>query len=508
MGMALAVAGCGGGGGGGGGIALPLLAPPPASQGNTQAHPDIVPVSSVAGRCVSPRTRGGYADRPGTLTDEKRWVRSWIDETYLWYDEVPGLRAADYATPVAYFDVLRTSAVTASGRPKDRFHFTYDTAAYEVLTQSGAPPGYGITFAFVRSVPPRDVRVAYVEDGSPAAAAGVTRGMQLVGVDGLDAAGTDDVEGLNAGLAPAGTGEQHVLQFRDLDDNLRDFRLTSAQVGSRAVQNVRTLPAAGGPVGYMQFNAHQPQAEAQLMDAIEHFKRDAVTDLVVDMRYNGGGLLGIASELAYMIAPANATRGQTFERLQFNRKNPFNLTEAQASMAFFSTAGYGERSGRPLPQLGLPRVTVLTGPDTCSASEALVNGLRGVGVQVDLVGGTTCGKPYGYLPTDNCGTTYFAIQFQGVNARGFGDYADGFAPTCAVPDDFSQALGDPAEGRLAAALYLRENGQCPSATLARASASAQAAAGGAAMPEEPLLRRSPVLENRVLDLRELQREQP
>ena len=88
---------------------------------------------------------------------------------------------------------------------------------------------------------------------------------------------------------------------------------------------------------------------------------------------------------------------------------------------------------------------MLAGPDTCSASESVVNSLRGVGVTVNLVGGATCGKPYGFFPQDNCGTTYFAIQFQGVNQQGFGDYGDGFAPTCAVADDFGHALGDPAE---------------------------------------------------------------
>jgi hypothetical protein len=78
-------------------------------------------------------------------------------------------------------------------------------------------------------------------------------------------------------------------------------------------------------------------------------------------------------------------------------------------------------------------VFVLTSADTCSASESIVNGLRGAGVTVHLVGSTTCGKPYGFYPQDNCGTTYFAIQFQGVNFLGFGDYADGFTPPAPWP---------------------------------------------------------------------------
>src|SRR5690606_24710633 len=161
----------------------------------------------------------------------------------------------------------------------------------------------------------------------------------------------------------------------------------------------------------------------------------------------------VASELATMVAPAASTQGAAFERLVFNAKNPFGLSASQATLPFSGTGrGLSVAAGQALPRLNLPRVTVLTGPDTCSASESVVNGVRGIGVRVDLIGGATCGKPYGFYPQDNCGTTYFAIQFQGVNAQGFGDYGDGLAPTCTVADDFDHALGDAAEARLAAAL--------------------------------------------------------
>jgi hypothetical protein len=93
------------------------------------------------------------------------------------------------------------------------------------------------------------------------------------------------------------------------------------------------------------------------------------------------------------------------------------------------------------------------------------------------IGTTTCGKPYGFYPQDNCGTTYFSIEFRGVNAQGFGDYPDGFTPSgssantsasaslpgCAVADDFTHALGDTSEARLAAALNFRLNQVCPPA---------------------------------------------
>jgi hypothetical protein len=129
-----------------------------------------------------------------------------------------------------------------------------------------------------------------------------------------------------------------------------------------------------------------------------------------------------------------------------------------------------------LPTLGLSRVIVITGADTCSASESVINSLRGVGVEVIQIGSQTCGKPYGFYPQDNCGTTYFSIEFKGVNAQGFGDYTDGFTPAnalnlnggvslpgCDVADDYKHALGDTNEAELATALAFAANGAlaCP-----------------------------------------------
>jgi C-terminal processing protease CtpA/Prc len=242
-----------------------------------------------------------------------------------------------------------------------------------------------------------------------------------------------------------------------------DVALTSAVVTTTPVKNVKTIDTPTGKVGYLSFEDHNGVSELQLVNAFSTLKNQGVTDLVLDMRYNGGGLLYVASELAYMIA-GPATAGKTFERAVYNDK-----TAPDAPIPFRSTAyGFSAPRNLALPYLGLKRVTVLTTSDTCSASEAVINGLRGVDVQVDLIGGTTCGKPYGFTPMDNCGTTYFTIQFQGANAKGFGDFADGFAPTCAVPDDMAHALGDPAEGMLAAALSYRATNACPAATAARA----------------------------------------
>jgi len=114
-------------------------------------------------------------------------------------------------------------------------------------------------------------------------------------------------------------------------------------------------------------------------------------------------------------------------------------------------------------------------------------------VTVQRIGATTCGKPYGFYATDNCGISYFPIEFQGVNAKSFGDYAGGFTPNCTVADDLEHALGDVAEARLAAALTLRATGACP-AGAASAAARALASRAGTA-PAAGTLVKHPAREN-------------
>ncbi|MDN2698624.1 S41 family peptidase [Janthinobacterium sp. SUN073] len=455
--IALLLSACGGGGGGSDSAAIV----PPVTPTDPAA---LVAASTVANRCEAPRS-GSSIDKPGTLLDELTWVRSWIDETYLWYREVPtSYQPQSFTTPIAYFDVLKTTATTASGKPKDQFHFTTPTAEWE-KAQNGIELGYGMLLALTRNTPPRKAVISIVEPGSPAALAGLQRGDLLQTIDGVDfvnAADAASVKIINTGLFPEAQGT-HALSF-SRDGTVRNATLQAVEVSTSAVQNERIIDTPTGKVGYLTFNTHNNVAERQLVESMRRFQAAGISDLVLDVRYNGGGYLDVASELAYMIAGPQVTTGKTFEQVLFNDK-----TRPKAPVPFHAQSqGFPGPNplpkGTPLPSLGLTRVTLLTTGNTCSASEAIINGLRGVNVQVNLIGGTTCGKPYGFYPAPNCGTTYFAVQFQGVNAKGFGDFADGMAPTCDVTDDYQHQLGDAAEGMLAAALRYRSSGSCTPAT--------------------------------------------
>ena len=493
LGIAIAVAGCGGGssGYGGGGS---TGGPPPDPTYTAGVYPAP---SSLAAYCANPRTgtdpstHAAYPDRPGSAVWEKFWIRSWSNAYYLWYRDLPDVDPTFASNTTAhYFQLMKTSALNPSGTPKDKpnFHFTYATAQWEALSQAGVQAGYGATWSVIRATAPnREVLVAYTEPASagyPATGANLARGAAVLTVDGVDlvnAADQASVDTLNAGLFPATVGESHTFTILDAGaTQSRAITLKSVNVTETPVPDFQAPPVVAGSVGYLLFNDHIATAEPELATAIGKLAVAGIKDLVLDIRYNGGGFLDIASELAYMVAGPGVTSGKTFELIHFNDRYPGTdpfTGQAVAPTPFWSqTQGFSGLAGQMLPSLGLPRVFVLTGNDTCSASEAIINGLIGVGVQVILVGSQTCGKPYGFFPQDNCGTTYFSIEFQGTNAQNFGDYPDGFVamnttstsgyplPGCSVADDLGHALGDPAEGRLATALAYIAGQGCPAAS--------------------------------------------
>jgi carboxyl-terminal processing protease len=481
-----ALYGCGGGGAGG-------SAATAASAATSSWTPGVFePASNFAALCANPRTgidpytHQAYPDRPGSTLDENNWLRSWTHQLYLWYDEVQDVNPALYSTS-QYFQLMKTTQTTPSGAPKDRFHFTYPTSVWESLSQAGVQVGYGVQWEILQGTPPRSIKLAYLQPAAdlPAdtVAANLVRGDVLLAVDGVDVVNSTDqasINTINSALSPSTAGETHTFTVQDPGSTTpRTVTLQAQNVTETPVLIEKTLtnPANGSTVGYILYNDQVATAESELISAINDLKSKGVTDLILDLRYDGGGYLALASELSYMIAGPNQTAGETFEVQQFNNQYPTtNPVTGQpiTPTPFYSTTQLSATQ-QPLPTLNLTRVAVITGQDTCSASESIINGLEGVGVTVYQIGSTTCGKPYGFYPQDNCGTTYFSIEFQGVNAKGFGGYGDGFSPAnttpmvgvsvpgCSVADDFSKPLGDASEGRIAAALaYLANPGTCPS----------------------------------------------
>jgi C-terminal processing protease CtpA/Prc len=466
-------------GGGGGSLGSGSSSSSSSSSGGSGT---FLPPSNFDQMCVNPRP--GTSDVRGTVTDQNNWLRSWTHDTYLWFSEVTYPNPASYQT-LAYFDLLKTTATTASGQAKDKFHFTYDTDDWEALSQGGPTASYGALIEVLAPrAPGRIIMVAYVQASTPADGV-LFRGDKILKVDGQDAVDGSTqavVDALNAGLFPDNDTTTHTFVVQNTAGVQRTVSLKPQFLVTNPVPNWTVLQDNGADVGYILFNDHVATAEGWLYDAITDLKNANVDDLILDLRYNGGGYLDIASELAYMIGNTTLTNGQTFEKLVFNSKYPSTnpVTGQAISPTPFWKRSQGFDNSLPnntaLPTLNLNRVYIITGSGTCSASESVINSLRGVGVQVYLIGSTTCGKPYGFYPTDNCGTTYFSIQFRGENAANFGDYSDGFSPAnttankgtsvpgCSVADDFTHELADTSERRIRAALDFRASNICPAAS--------------------------------------------
>ena len=385
-----------------------------------------------------------------SLTDQKSWLSNYMAEWYFWNQLAPRADEAAFPSVDSYFKALLYTGGTAPF-PTDRYSYTESTESYNRFFGNGQTLGFGVSVAGleVTGQPGQPLFVRYVEALSPAAAAGVQRGDELLSANGRPAAdliGSNDFSPLTA--SSAGQSLALVLRRagvqRNVNLNAAVFALSPVPLDS-----VVTTPG-GRKLGYVVVKDMVSQVNTPLDAAFARIKAAGVDAVVLDLRYNGGGLVSVGGTVASYVAGSRGA-GQTYASLLYNEQRATNNNRFAFS--------------NPAAALGSARVYVLTGPRTCSASEQLINGLRGVGVEVVAIGASSCGKPVGFLPSAQCGTTFSAVNFESVNARGEGRYFTGFAPTCAVAETYSRSLGDSAEPLLATALRYADSGACPSPAL-------------------------------------------
>ena len=460
-GLSLALAACGGGG--------------------NSAESVVDPTSGEwAQICSVDNALAGDALRPtrvGTLSDERQWIKAYLHERYLWYKDMPVVdaQAARYnltdqnpqlnfsGSVLNYFKDLLNPRYTESGKKVDQFSFMTSTDSWTRFAE-GDELGYGWLLNEQGTGSSRRIWVTYVypttEQGL-AAQAGLRRGDEIVRVDGFDVSDAGNKARVDRVLAPY-TSTAYPFVIRR-NGELMPFTLTARDVTLPEAEHKLVTDSQGVKWGYLLFNSHVRSADGPLRAALSAFKTQPIDQLVLDLRYNGGGYLALASALAQAVAGASRTQGKTFERVRYNDKR----SSEDESMPFYRLG----LSGQAFTTLNLSKIYVLTSDQTCSASESIINGLRGVDVQVVQIGGPTCGKPYGFVPQDNCGMTYAAMEFEGVNHKGEGGFADGLQPQCAVTEDLSQTLGDPGEALFAAAIAQHHGEACASTMASRALAS-------------------------------------
>ena len=473
----LSLSGCGGGGSSSSSNPAPVYQPTSKDLAQICAKENPLAVDALT------------ATSQGVLADEKKWVNAYMSERYLWYRDIPTVNADDARYSVTandsldvwnslhnYFSDSKSPLKTALGTLVDKFSFMIDTKSWNSFVESNLR-GYGVMLKRSTDAGLKVMTVAYVYPNTPAKSAGLMRGDQILGIDGasLNDTSAQGIATFNEGLSPTQPAP-HTFQV------LRAGAIfnISMQATNITLQQVeyKVLNVGAKKLGYLLFNSHVPGAETYLIQAMTQFKQQGVSELVVDLRYNGGGYLAIANALAYSVAGRAKAQGKVFELTQFSDKR----SSENYAMNFTSTG----LNNQTYPSLGIAKIYVLVTGGTCSASESFINGLRGIDVEVELIGSTTCGKPYGFYPQDNCGITYAAMEMEGVNAKGEGRFSDGMMPQCTAIDDLSRPLGDASEGMLSIAIKRVQGQSCNQA--AGLAISSQGLSGMALRDQSELLR--------------------
>lgn len=397
---------------------------------------------------------GGSVPTACSESARKQFVLGATREWYLFDDLLPAaVNTADFANAEALLDHL---TATARAQGKDRY-FSYMTtrSAETSLLGEGQFVGFGFRN---RTDPVNRPLVIEVFESSPAAEAGLQRGDEITAVDSGN--GFVPVAQLLAGgstisdaLGPAEPGVRRGLRL------LRNGVTREASLVKRTVTidpvpdtyGTLVLPLSGTPgVAYLNLRSYISTADAQLSAAFAQFRALGLRDFIIDLRYNGGGLVGTAELVNNLLGGARATTDVQLRLTHNARKTSEDVT----------------RRFSPKPESVQPvRVAFLTTGATASASEININSMS-PWLEVAIVGEDTLGKPVGQYAFDlqGCDDRLRLISFKVVNSLGQGDYYDGLADrvkfACAASDTLNEPLGSTAEGMVAAALGWLRTGAC------------------------------------------------
>ncbi|MDO4230682.1 MAG: S41 family peptidase [Lautropia sp.] len=487
-----------------------------------QCAPDNSFAFDANGNSLAP---AGITYQKATRQKELQFVQAYMNQVYYWQAQMPQVspdepafaQGEHYLAVRGYLGASVIKERLPNGKFRDRFSDVRPIEQWQQTMEADQKAGPGVTWA-VGQAPAGGlvVRVARVSEAGPAAAAGVQRGDRLLAIRSGEGSeivlaniqpGSGDAMQLDLVMEGIEMGAPATLRFRNAAGQVRTLTLNGARFPKQLVTGVKTLtpPSGAGKIGYLSIEAFQSPLEGQLKTAMERLKAEGVQDLVVDLRYNGGGLVDQSAQLAYMTADPARSQGKLFSRFSFNEKmRPLeNLPDSQLGFIDKTTGdpGTGTTAGQALPNLGLRRVYVLTTQASCSASEEYINGLRGIDVEVVVIGDTTCGKPFVQIPQQNCGLAYLPVLGRALNAKGQGDYDEGIAPTCRVADDLSRPQGDANDPLMVAALHHRQHGACPAGTDPASTATKSLDTGAPAMR----VLRSPLMEASIVRPEDLRR---
>ena len=368
-----------------------------------------------------------------------------LQKNYLWYKDLPeNVDLTVYTSP--------DQMLAAVKAPQDRYSFIMTEQDYNDRYINATYFGYGYSQALTEDK--AAYSIAYVYANGSAAKNGLARGDKIIEIEGISVSEW-------VSMIAAGTATEQDMLGENAEGVMRQFvwlkpngdqitaNLIKGDVSTNTVLHKKVFIENGKRIGYLVFNTFIELSETELEQAFTYFKQLNVNEIILDVRYNGGGLIRVANQLASHIALSHVIN-KTFVKYQYNDKNSFKNTTTLFSL------GAGRTS------LNLPRLVVLTTQSSCSSSELVINSLAPF-IDVVQIGTTTCGKPVGQQPELISNYVLFAINFQTVNALDQGEYFDGLLPNCHAEDKIVADWGVTTDPLLAEALYYVNNEKCSTA---------------------------------------------
>ena len=355
-----------------------------------------------------------------------------MKDIYLWYEQVPNLDYELYSNLDGLLKDLRY-------KKYDKWSYITSLKDNNNYFEEGTYIGTGYSFYWFNN---NTVYIKFVYKNSPADKAGLKRGAEILELNGKTIKEINDwseLEGKDE------IGVKVKLKVK-IDSEIKNIILTKNIVKINSILKDSVLNIDGKKIGYLVFKSFIEPSREELKTVFSRFKQEEIDELILDLRYNPGGRLKVASYLASLIG-GDKTINNLFETIKYNNK--------------FSSLNYGYKFTNEKNSLGLSQVYIITTDNTASASESIINGLKPF-LDVYLIGSKTSGKPVGMDAYSFCNIYLAPITFKGVNANGEGDYFDGIPVNCEVKDNIFYQFGDIEEWMLKETIYYIQNGKCSS----------------------------------------------
>ena len=378
---------------------------------------------------------------PATVNEKmKDSVLLYSQDIYLWNTQIPTtFNPRSYADPDKIMTAIRGySQETGFAQPVDRWSFAIKQAEWDNIS-SGVTEDFGLSVFFFAE---GDLRVKTVEKQSPAAKAGIRRGWRITKLNGNTNITNSNADFIVQQVFSSNTTS---FTFQKPDGGTTDIQLNASTYQENPIYLDTVYTNGSQKTGYLVFNSFlgdTMQIYSQFQSIFNKFSQEGISDVIVDLRYNGGGYVTVQSKLANYLAPSTAN-GSLMMKQEFNNNN-----KLYNSSTYFSKAG----------SINLSRVFFIVSNNTASASELLINNLKPY-MDVKLVGpSNTYGKPVGYFPIPIDDWYIFPVSFRTTNKNGSGNYFNGITLDKQVGDGLNKDWGDKDEAALSSVLKFINSG--------------------------------------------------